>query len=62
MESGKSLDLVWGVGSIGKLIGRTYQQTYHMIQMGHLPMVRRVGERYVASRSEIERFFTGEAA
>ena len=57
-----SLDLVWGVGPIGKLIGRTYQQTYHMIQSGHLPMVKRVGERYVASRQKLIAFFLEDAA
>lgn len=58
----KDLDLVWGVGSIGELIGRTYQQTYHMIQAGHLPMVKRVGERYVAERGKLIAFFTEDAA
>jgi predicted DNA-binding transcriptional regulator AlpA len=56
------LDLIWGVEDIGKLIGRSYQQTYHMIQSGHLPMVKRIGERYVASRSKLIAFFMGEAA
>lgn len=62
MTESKELDLIWGVGPIGKEIGRTYQQTYHMIQAGHLPPVRQVGQRYVASRKALIEFFTNEAA
>lgn len=58
----ENLDLIWGVEAIGKLIGRSYQQTYHMIQSGHLPMVRQVGERYVASRRKLIAFFMEDAA
>lgn len=57
----EELDLVWGVDAIGKLIGRTYRQTYHMIQSGNLPMVKQVGERYVASRSKLISFFMEDA-
>ncbi|GMB83415.1 hypothetical protein NN6n1_41980 [Shinella zoogloeoides] len=56
------LDLIWGVEAIGNLIGRSYQQTYHMIQSGHLPMVKQVGERYVASRAKLIAFFMEDAA
>lgn len=59
---GSQLDLIWGVEAIGKLIGRSYQQTYHMIQAGHLPMVKQIGERYVASRSKLIAFFMDDAA
>jgi hypothetical protein len=54
---GEPLDLIWGVGGIGKVIGRTYSQTYHMIQSGNLPVVKQVGERYVASRAKLIAFF-----
>ena len=57
-----ALDLIWGVEDIGKLIGRNYQQTYHMIRSGKLPMVKQVGERYVASRSKLVAFFLEDAA
>lgn len=57
-----TLDLIWGVEAIGNLIGRSYQQTYHMIQCGHLPMVKQVGERYVASRAKLIAFFMEDAA
>ncbi|MGO7575924.1 hypothetical protein ACC699_13715 [Rhizobium ruizarguesonis] len=52
-----SLDLIWGVEEISRLIGRTERQTYHMIKSGHLPMVKQVGERYVASRQKLIAFF-----
>ncbi|NKJ91797.1 hypothetical protein GFM14_09245 [Rhizobium leguminosarum bv. viciae] len=51
------LDLIWGTEDIAKLIGRTERQTYHMIKSGHLPMVKQVGERYVASRQKLIAFF-----
>lgn len=56
------LDLIWGIGPIGQLIGRTYQQTYHMVRSGQLPMVKQIGERYVASRSKLIAFFMEDAA
>jgi hypothetical protein len=62
MKNGETLDLVWGVEDIGKLIGRSYQQTYHMIRSGKLPMVKQVGERYVASRAKLIAFFMEDAA
>lgn len=55
------LDLVWGVEDIGRLIGRNYRQTYHMIKTGKLPMVKQLGERYVASRSKLIAFFLEDA-
>jgi len=51
------LDLIWGTEDIARLIGRTERQTYHMIKSGHLPMVKQVGERYVASRQKLIAFF-----
>jgi hypothetical protein len=61
-KEAESLDLVWGIEAIGKLIGRNYQQTYHMVRSGQLPMVKQVGERYVASRSKLIAFFMEDAA
>lgn len=61
-SNSNSLDLIWGVEAIGKLIGRSYQQTYHMVRGGQLPMVKQVGERYVASRSKLIAFFMDDAA
>ncbi|OQP86033.1 hypothetical protein BTR14_13195 [Rhizobium rhizosphaerae] len=56
------VDLIWGVADIAKVIGRTERQTYHMISSGLLPVVKQVGQRYVASRSKLVEFFLGEAA
>lgn len=56
------LDLVWGVEEIGKIIGRNYQQTYHMIRSGQLPMVKQIGERYVVSKAKLVAFFMEDAA
>lgn len=58
----EGLDLVWGVGPIGKLIGRNYQQTYHLIATGKLPMVKQLGERYVVSRQKLIDFFLEDVA
>ncbi|AWC25485.1 hypothetical protein CO731_04982 [Aminobacter sp. MSH1] len=58
----EELDLIWGIEDIGKLIGRNYQQTYHMVATGKLPMVRQIGERYVVSRAKLIAFFMGDAA
>lgn len=58
----ESLDLVWGIGPIGELIGRNYAQTYHMVRSGQLPMVKQIGERYVASRQKLVAFFMEDAA
>ncbi|MCJ8026574.1 hypothetical protein KYK30_21950 [Shinella yambaruensis] len=57
-----ALDLIWGIADIAKVIHRTERQAYHMIQSGHLPMVKRVGERYVASRAKLVAFFTETVA
>jgi len=53
----EGLDLIWGVAEIAKLIGRSDRQTYHMIQSGHLPVVKQIGDRYVASRQKLIDFF-----
>lgn len=60
-DRAENLDLVWGAEEIAKLIGRTERQTYHMIKAGHLPVVKQIGERYVASRAKLITFFTEDA-
>lgn len=62
MKSEDGLDLVWGVQAIADIIGRSYQQTYHMISSGKLPVVKRIGERYVVSRQKLIDFFMSEDA
>ena len=58
---GISLDLVWGVGAIAKLIGRTERQTFHLVQSGQLP-AKKVGNRWVAERGKLREFFRQVAA
>ena len=60
-EEKEKLDLVWGVQAIADIIGRSYQQTYHMIATGKLPVVKQVGERYVVSRAKLIAFFMEDA-
>ncbi|HEV7436606.1 MAG TPA: helix-turn-helix domain-containing protein [Pseudorhizobium sp.] len=55
------LDLVWGIHAIAQVIGRTDRQTYDMLASGHLP-ARQVGNRWVAKRDALERFFEETAA
>lgn len=62
MTERENLDLVWGVQAIADIIGRSYRQTYHMIDSGNLPCVKQVGQRYVASRSKLIAFFMEDAA
>jgi len=57
----KSLDLLWEVAEIAKLIGRTERQTFHLLSSGKLP-AKKVGGRWVAERSKIVAFFMGDAA
>lgn len=64
MQTGKNtetLDLVWGIEAIGKVIGRTAPQTYYLLRTGSLP-AKQVGEnRWVASRQKLVDFFMGDA-
>jgi hypothetical protein len=55
------IDLVWGIRAIAKVIGKTERATYAMCDAGLLP-ARRVGQRWVAKREALERFFDEVAA
>lgn len=57
----ESIDLIWGISGIAKVIGRTDRQTYDMLASGHLP-ARQVGNRWVAERSKLIAFFMETAA
>lgn len=54
-------DLIWGASSIARAIGRTDRQTFHMLDSGVLP-AKKVGNRWVAERGALMRFFTMETA
>ena len=54
-----TLDLVWGAAAIGKEIGRTERQAFHLLETGRLP-ARKVGLQWVAARGELQNFFKTE--
>jgi hypothetical protein len=58
---GKSMDLIWEVSEIAKIIGRTERQTNHLLASGQLP-AKKVGGRWVAERSKLIAFFMDTAA
>lgn len=45
-------DIVWEVGNIAKVIGRTERQTFHLLNSEALP-AKKVGGRWVASRRKL---------
>ncbi|NEJ57494.1 DNA-binding protein [Rhizobium ruizarguesonis] len=55
-----TLDLVWEVAEIAKIICRTERQTFHMLNKGDLP-AKKVGGRWVAERGQLVAFFMEEA-
>lgn len=55
------IDLLWEVSEIAKLISRTERQTFHMLSAGLLP-AKKVGGRWVCSRSKLIAFFMEDAA
>lgn len=60
-STGPSIDLIWEVAEIAKLIGRTERQTFHLLSGGQLP-AKKVGGRWVAERSKLIAFFMEDAA
>lgn len=60
-NSAGALDLVWEVGAIAKLIGRTERQTFHLLSSGNLP-AKKVGGRWVAERGKLIAFFLEDVA
>jgi len=54
------INLVWGGAEIAKLIKRTPRQTFHMLESGQLP-AKKIGERWVAERGKLIRFFMEDA-
>ncbi len=58
-EPENSLDLIWEVSAIAKVIGRTDRQTFGMLEKGLLP-AKKVGGRWVAERGKLRAFFLGD--
>jgi hypothetical protein len=60
-EAEADFDLVWGVEAISQVIRQTKRQTSLMIERGELAgVVRRIGRKFYASRSELRRHFLGK--
>jgi hypothetical protein len=55
------IDLVWGVKAIAQTIHRTQRQTFHLCSIGALP-TKKVGNRWVAEKNALRRFFQETAA
>lgn len=53
---------LWGARSIGEAINRNERQAYHLLESGKIPCARKVGDKWVARRRSLLRFFGGEAA
>ncbi|TPK42622.1 MULTISPECIES: DNA-binding protein [unclassified Mesorhizobium] len=51
-----AIDLVWGAAAIGKEIKQKPRQAFHMLEAGLLP-ARKVGNRWVADRGKLRKFF-----
>jgi hypothetical protein len=49
-------DLLWQAKNIARFIGKPERATFHLLKTGALP-ARRVGGRWVASKSELHRHF-----
>ncbi|GAA2885596.1 hypothetical protein GGQ99_005073 [Aminobacter niigataensis] len=60
-DDDSSLDLIWGVEEIAKIIRRNQRQTFHLLATGQLP-AKKVGGRWVVERSKLISFFLGVAA
>lgn len=52
------LDLIWGAEAIGKVLGVTPRQAFHMLEKGQLP-ARKSGGKWVASRRRLQEHFEG---
>ncbi|HSI42131.1 MAG TPA: DNA-binding protein [Xanthobacteraceae bacterium] len=59
--SASSDDIVWEVGNIARVIGRTERQTFHLLSAGHLP-AKKIGGRWAASRRKLLAAVLGDAA
>lgn len=55
-QRSQDLDLIWGLEAIAVAIGRTVRQTHYMLSNGKLP-AKQIGNRWVAERSALVRFF-----
>ena len=54
-------DLLPGADAAATYIGLTRRAIYHMVEAGHLPVIRK-GKRLYFRKSELERAFSSNAA
>ena len=50
-------DIIWGAENIGAVINRGARQAHHLLTRGKIKSARKVGGRWVASRSALLREF-----
>jgi hypothetical protein len=61
MSEEPTIELVWGIEAIAKVIQRTPRQTYHMLVSGYLP-AKQVGNRWVAEKGKLLSFILAAAS
>lgn len=52
---------VWGAKAIGKELGLTARQTFHLLERGLLP-AKKIGDKWVADANQLHALISGEAA
>jgi hypothetical protein len=53
--NGTESDFLWGCDQIAKAIGRSSRQTFHILNSGELKTPKKLGGRWVVSRSALLR-------
>jgi hypothetical protein len=55
-----SKDFAWGALNIGRVIGRSPRQTYHMLRRGLIKSARQAGKNYCAHKPTLRKEFGAE--
>ena len=50
MPSDFDTEIIWGAAAIGRLIGRSTRDTFHLLKTGQLKGARKVGGRWCITR------------
>jgi hypothetical protein len=59
-SNGVETDFLWGAAAIGRGIGRSSRQAYHLLETGQIKSAKRIGGRWVANRPALIRELTGK--
>jgi hypothetical protein len=59
-ESSSNVDFIWGAAAIGREIGRTPRQAYHLLSRGRIKSARQVGKNYCAHKLTLRKEFGAE--